>query len=310
MKHTALLSILLVAAAGMVAASTAKAKPRAPADSFDRSASDRTTVKTSFVSFPVSHGGKTWYTAAALREPLGPDGQPVVAPHGAAVIVHGSGGVDSRGDTYAQALNRAGFTTLEIDLWAVRGVTTPAERPKAVAETLPDAFAALDFLSHRSGVDPQRIGIMGFSWGGVVSMLSATAANRDAFAKPGQSFAAHAPLYPVCWVYNHVPGYEFKALTGAPVLVQSGAADAYDAPDSCAKLHEALPDEARGRVRVVNYPGATHAWDRRETDTVVQDPTSHQGKGGAVPFTYNREVTRRSVAAVVGFFGETLAAKG
>jgi len=84
-----------------------------------------------------------------------------------------------------------------------------------VAETLPDAFAALAFLAARPGVDARRIGIMGFSWGGVVSMLSATRTANQTFGRPDLAFAAHAPLYPVCWVYNRVPGYEFVDLTGA-----------------------------------------------------------------------------------------------
>jgi len=218
------------------------------------------------------------------------------------VIVHGSGGVDSRGENYARALNKAGFATLEIDLWSVRGVAKPEDRPKAVAETLPDAFGALHFLSRRSGIDPKRIGIMGFSWGGVVSMLSATREVNDALAAPGEAFAAHAPLYPVCWVYNHVPGYAFAELTGAPVFIQAGAKDLYDAPDSCERLQAGLPEPARKLVRVTVYPDAGHAWDRREPDTVITDPTSHQGKGGEVPFRWNGAAARRSTEAVVGFF--------
>ena len=45
------------------------------------------------------------------------------------LIMHGSGGVDSRGDFHAQALNAAGFATLEIDMWEARGVTGVANRP-------------------------------------------------------------------------------------------------------------------------------------------------------------------------------------
>ena len=106
-----------------------------PADAYDRAAPDRLIAKTSFVAFEASHDGKVWHTAGALREPAS------AIPRGAVVIVHGSGGVDSRGQSYANALNEVGFVTFEIDLWAARGVTSPAERPKSVTETLPDAPA-------------------------------------------------------------------------------------------------------------------------------------------------------------------------
>ncbi|CAN5293054.1 hypothetical protein BH09PSE2_BH09PSE2_12880 [soil metagenome] len=273
---------------------------------YDRNASDRVGAVVSFVSFPVIAKGKTLWTAGELRIPV----QAAGAAKGPAVlIVHGSGGVDSRGGAYAQALNAAGIATLEIDLWSVRGVTNPSERPRAVADTLPDAFAALGYLAGRREIDPRRIGVMGFSWGGVVSMLSATKAANAALNTSGASFAAHAPLYPVCWAYNHAPGYGFGDLTGAPVLLQSGQGDLYDDPDSCAKLHASLSDADKRLVEVRSYPNATHAWDRREPDMTANDPTSHKGAGGAVPFHYDPAVTKTSTEAVVAFFRKSLAAK-
>jgi uncharacterized protein len=271
-------------------------------DSFAREASDRTSVKTSFVALPVAHDGRAWHTAGEFREPLAP------GPHPAIVLVHGSAGVDSRGKGYVIALNAAGFATLEIDLWAARGVRSPQERPKSIVETLPDAFAALDYLSHHVSVDPKRIGIMGFSWGGIVSMLSATARAPATFAKDGQQFAAHAPFYPVCWTYNTVPGFEFETLTGAPVFIQTGAADLYDDPDSCARLVESLPEKAKAHVTFKTHPGATHAWDRKEADITPFDPFAFKGKGGEVPFRYNEDVTRQSTDAAVQFFLRALKA--
>jgi dienelactone hydrolase len=273
-----------------------------PTDPFDRAFPDRLTAKTSFVALEVSHGEKAWHTGGALREPAS------AAPRAAVVIVHGSGGVDSRGQCYANALNEAGSVTLEIDLWAARGVNSPQERPKTITETLPDAFAALDFLIHRRDVDPARVGIMGTSWGGIVSMLSATEMGRSAYAKGAQKFAAHAPFYPACWVYNTVPGFDFHTLTGAPVFIQTGADDLYDDPDGCERMVESLAPADRAVVTFATYPGATHAWDRREPDIIATDPYAHKGAGGEVPFRYNSEVTRKSTAAVVAFFSRTLSA--
>jgi dienelactone hydrolase len=270
------------------------------ADAYQRSFPDRVKAKTSFVALAVSHDGKVWHTGGALREPAS------ATPRAAVVFVHGSGGVDSRGQCYANALNEAGFVTLEIDLWAARGVTSPQERPKTITETLPDAFAALDFLVRRRDVDPTRVGIMGTSWGGIVSMLSATETARNVFAKGAQKFAAHAPLYPACWTYNHVPGFEFRALTGAPVFIQTGADDLYDDPDSCERLVESLAPSDRAVVTFATYPGATHAWDRREPDLIANDPFAHKGSGGEVPFRYNAEITRISTEAIVEFFSRML----
>ena len=95
---------------------------------------------------------------ATLRVPFAGPGIPAV------VIVHGSNGIDSRGPSYATELNKAGIATLEIDMWAPRGVVGAANRPRGVPETLPDAYGAFKYLASLPGIDAKRIGIMGFSW--------------------------------------------------------------------------------------------------------------------------------------------------
>ncbi len=266
------------------------------------SQSDRLDVTTSFVVYMVTVNDRTFPVAGELGVPGTTDAGAQLA----VVIVHGSGGVDSRGQRYATALNEAGFVTLEIDLWAARGIRSPAERPKSVSETLPAAFGALALLSARADVDSRRICIMGFSWGGVVSMLSATRRYRDTFATGNQAFAAHAPLYPVCWVYNVVPGYEFKDLVSAPVFIQAGTADTYDTPTSCSQLRDSLQEPARGLVDVRMYDGATHGWDRREPDLKINDPFAHEGRGSPVAMLGDAKATPASVSAIVSFFSRVL----
>ena len=208
--------------------------------------------------------------AGALRIPECDSNAEIAGTLRAVVICHGSDGVDPRGTFYADALVGAGFVTLEIDMWAARGTRRgAAARPATVPETLPDAFAALSFLSQQPEVDPRRIAIIGFSWGGVVAMLSATRLYTVALAESGQSFAAHAAFYPVLWSYNMAPGHEFTGLTGAPLLIQTGADDAYDDPDVCAAFLQALDPATRAHVALITHPGATHAHRRRPSGTTA-----------------------------------------
>ena len=81
----------------------------------------------------------------------------------AVLILHGSAGIDSRGDFYEAALNEAGMATLQIDMWQARGYSAPGQRPAAIYLTYPDAFSALAFLSQQPNIDPARIGVLGFS---------------------------------------------------------------------------------------------------------------------------------------------------
>lgn len=221
----------------------------------------------------------------------------------AVVIAHGSAGIESRGSFYVAEINKAGIATLEIDMWAARGwLGGITGRPLGVPETLPDAYGALKFLSAQPRIDPQRIGILGFSWGGIVALLCATQPYTQLFTQGAFKFAAHVANYPVCWVYNQLPGYAFNSFTGAPVLIQAGELDAYDNPDTCTHLVESLPAAARGFISVKTYKGATHAWDRLEPATAMTDEYSHLGRGGEVPSVPNPEAAHESRSAAVMFF--------
>ncbi len=260
----------------------------------------RTCPRICYVAFRSVSPDAPLTIAAQLRIPRGATGAPAV------VIVHGTSGVDSRGAYHAEALNDAGIATLELDMWSPRqmqGGTGPNGRPENVPETLPDAFGALVYLASRPDIDPDRIGIMGFSWGGVVSMLTATRRYcEQVLGDYPLRFAAHAPFYPVCWGYNRIPGYEFTELTGAPVFIQSGECDTYDEPDSCEKLLQGLSSEARRSVTLTMYPDATHAFNRLEPPQVVTDPYSHLGRGGEVRMEANVEAAEQSRQATVAFF--------
>ena len=223
----------------------------------------------------------------------------------AVVICHGSDGVDGRGRFYADALTAAGIATLEIDMWSARGSKRGAEaRPRSVPQTLPDAFAALSFLARQPEIDPARIAIMGFSWGGVVTLLSATRRYAEALAEPGHGFVAHAAFYPALWSYNKAPGHEFRELTGAPVLIQAGAEDAYDDKEVCEGFLQSLDPQTRAPIRMIIHPGATHAFDRDLPAKVIHDPYAHKGAGGPVLFEHNPTASAAAREAVVAFFGE------
>lgn len=202
----------------------------------------------------------------------------------AVVILHGSAGVDSRGDFHEAALNAAGIATLQIDMWEARGLGGGAGRPAAPIYTLPDAYSALAFLAARPEIDPARIGILGFSWGGVNSLATADRLYVGMFGN-GRQFKAHVAHYPVCYGFNAaIPGApppaqfgtQFLNLTGAPVLIQLGSQDGYDngAAHCVALAQAANPANA---VEVVEYSGAQHAFDRLMVPIVVSDPFGNEG---------------------------------
>jgi len=221
-------------------------------------------------------------------------------PVPAVVIAHGSGGVDGRGEYHAQALNRAGIATLEIDMWAPRGLRGgPQGRPRRLSETFPDVYGALKFLAARADVDPQRIGIMGFSWGGALAVATASARLTEQFTGGREKFAAHVGFYPTCWLF--LPRAADFAMTGAPVKILVGDKDDYDAPDACQRLLDALPADSKSHVALSVYPGGYHGWDGSRSVNFY-DPNAALGKGGQVRFVPDGKLAERSRRETVEFF--------
>ncbi|WP_192930691.1 dienelactone hydrolase family protein [Deinococcus sp. AJ005] len=261
------------------------------------------TLRIQHLCFPVQAlDGTTLQIGARLQLPV------LDGPGPAVVIAHGSNGIDSRGQAHALDLNRAGIATLEIDMWGARGLAGGSEgRPKAAWETLPDVFGAFAVLAAHPGVDARRIGIVGFSWGGVVSLLSATRNSHDLYLNAGRQFAAHAAFYPACWIYNTVHGYEFRDLTGASILILVGEQDRYDDPGELGpELIAHLDPADRPHIQTVIYPGAEHGFNMFEAPYTYRDPMLHRGQGGegrSAPHPEAREAARQTL---VQFFARVL----
>src|SRR5215470_10468668 len=78
----------------------------------------------------------------------------------AVVILHGSGGIDGRGEFHAKALNAAGIATLEVFMF------TSGNRPRdGSCSNFTHMYGALNYLANRSDINPSHIGVMGFFLG-------------------------------------------------------------------------------------------------------------------------------------------------
>jgi dienelactone hydrolase len=222
----------------------------------------------------------------------------------AVVVIHNSGGlVDRTGVFYIEALNQAGIATLELDLFPRGG------RPASTRMNLPHTYGSLIYLSNHPRIDPARIGVTGFSWGGLLSLLSASTELTDAYVGSKYRFAAHLPLYPVCWAHSNILDGKnaqyrpsiYQSVTGSPVHILVGEKDNYEDPDSCPKFIQSLPEAVRNHVRVTVYPGVGHGWDTQE-DRSYRDAAAYKGRGGTVSHYRNSEAAEKSRAFALDFF--------
>ncbi|MEJ0028065.1 MAG: dienelactone hydrolase family protein [Rhizomicrobium sp.] len=255
------------------------------------------TVSLHYVAFRSLHA-QPLTIAARLRVPAdGGDRHPAV------ILLHGSAGPSGREGGYADVLNEAGFVTLEPDQWSARNLKGGADgRPKTVVETLPDVHGARAFLAAHPSVDAARVGLAGFSFGGVAAMLAATRRH----AADG-AFRAFMPVYPATWTWNRVPNFEFGDLADAPMLLVTGALDQYDNdPEVSAKLVAGLAAADAARITLRVMPDSHHGFDMPGADMEVNDPFGNQGKGGKVIMRHNPEATRDAHKAAVAFFTAAL----
>lgn len=261
------------------------------------------------VTFPGARGAEFAFVETVTGTVQLPATPQPKAP--AVLILHGSGGIDGRGAFHASALNKAGFLTLEIFMFP------PGGRNKEGHEsTLTHAYGALKYLAGRPDVDANRIGAMGFSWGGNMTLKLASETIRKAFEPDvgGARFAAFASFYPVCWQHLATATSEkpevrakYAALTGAPILLLAGGQDDYGAPDDCQKFMAALSDTDKPSITFQFYPDATHGWDGPAgRDRRIQDPSAHQGRGGSVRMYSNSTVAEDSRNLTVEHFKKAM----
>ena len=227
----------------------------------------------------------------------------------AVLILHGSNGVDGRGAYYAKALQEAGIATLEITMFASGG--RPRSGTKA---TIPFAAAALKWLAARSDVDGARLGVMGVSWGGVMTVLMRSDLTQDAEGKDVPKPIAFAAMYPTCAVIARVLKNRQNAFYGAetrmtssPMLIQVGTQDDYeDGEHACDALVASWPAAAREHTTVRSYEGATHGFDLQGQPRQFSDEFAHGGRGGLVRMWPTPDDAAAARTTLVAFFKEQL----
>lgn len=133
---------------------------------------------------------------AILSVPEGATSAPAV------LLIHGFASVkDEVGDFYkrlAAALDEEGIASLRFD-FAGSGESTQPFTYNTVDTQIADARRAFDYLSKQDNVDPDHLGVVGFSLGGIVASALAGSDERVKalvlWSTPGDTAASFADLY-------------------------------------------------------------------------------------------------------------------
>ncbi|HWC99745.1 MAG TPA: dienelactone hydrolase family protein [Candidatus Sulfopaludibacter sp.] len=217
-------------------------------------------------------------------------------PHPAIVMLHGRQGpfstlakgvynantLTKRHKFWGQFWSERGYVALLVDSFGPRGFWTGfpkasyADRPSEVSEQTVrplDAYGALAYLKKRSDVAQDRIGLQGWSNGGMTALVTMST------NAPGNGFRAALSFYPGCAMAAIQTGYK----PYAPVQMFVGTADAEVSAKRCQNWEKKVED-AGGTIALVAYEGAEHDFD---------DPsTSRQGVEANA--TATRDATKRA----------------
>ena len=188
-----------------------------------------------------------------LSLPAGNDRVPAV------IVLHSCAGVTPEIADWARALNRMGYAALVVDSFTTRGVTEVCTGHQSVnpGSRLSDLFRAQELLITHPRIDPQRIGVLGFSYGGWVALWASHDWYQRRFMRGTlPPPAAYAAFYPA--------GCNVRLLQEAdvrgPVRIFHGTADDWMTIDHC-RDWVARRRAAGQDVSLVEYKGALHGFD-------------------------------------------------
>jgi dienelactone hydrolase len=217
-----------------------------------------------------------------LLRPEGPGPFPaIVALHGCAGLFRSGGKLAPRDLDWARRLVAAGFVVLLPDSFSPRGFTEICSvHPQPIRsgyERPRDAYGALQYLQTLSYVQPDRIGLLGWSNGAMTVLAAISARTR---ARPPQlrdDFKAAIAFYPGC-----EPSLErtdwFPPIVPPHVLI--GALDDWTPASEC----EALARKGQALAspfELVVYPGAYHDFDDPQMAVHVRGQVATTASGTA-----------------------------
>jgi dienelactone hydrolase len=192
-----------------------------------------------------------------------PDGNPANRP--AVVIVQGLGGPKAERElTYGHKLARAGCVALALDSFEGRDLDGADDKWKALRVStwaiMADTFAALELLAGHPAVNRDAIAAIGFSWGGMATMLAAyEQIGATYLGCDGPRFAGHVAYYGCS-----IPRLEDPRTTGAPVMILVGA---HDENISVERTRRICEEMRRGGSDVeLKVLDAYHQWDGEDEE--------------------------------------------
>lgn len=211
------------------------------------------------------------------------------------LVVHEWWGLNDYARKRARMLAKLGYTALAVDMYGDGKQAAHPKEAQAFAEQVMKNLdeerarfvAALELLKSQESVDPERIGAIGYCFGGGVVLQMA----REGLDLDGV-VSFHGLL---TTTHPAVPG-KFKG----KIMVAHGADDAFNTPEQVAAF-KAEMEAAHIPYTFIVYPNAKHSFTNPDADKYAKE--------FGIPVGYNKAADKKSWNDMKKFFKEIFAKK-
>jgi dienelactone hydrolase len=207
------------------------------------------------------------------------------------VLVHEWWGITKHMHDEARRFAGEGYTVLIADMY---GDAKTADNPKDAGalsgsvmknpQAMESRFnAAREALAKQPSVDPARIGAVGYCFGGAVVLN---------MARAGADLAGVAGFHATLGLNTPAPA---PGAVKARILVLNGADDPFVKQEQYAAFKSDL-DAAKADYKVIEYPGAVHAFTNPEATAL--------GQKFNLPLRYDAKANQQAEAEASKFFAQ------
>tara|TARA_Y100000588_G_scaffold345177_1_gene392161 strand:- start:123 stop:1064 length:942 start_codon:yes stop_codon:yes gene_type:complete len=229
----------------------------------------------------------------------------------ALIALHGAGGIFPYQLWWAREISKKGYSVLFVDHYCTRGhlceITTGDDDPTRGAimknwqsvsprQRVMDAMAAYHWLSKKTFVQKNSIGLIGWSWGGSSALFAQKFSRK--FSLPNGGFKATISFYPNLKHLLDTPQWSRSGPIEQPALILYGKADTLESQESYQTLVAA---GYSGEIKVVGFNGAY-----RKFDELGDYREKYHPSVGYFPKAFNKKAFDSSQQLVTDFLHKNL----
>lgn len=229
---------------------------------------------------------------AFLAKPVGNGPFPVV------IALHGCNGLFSDRKKlkelyvdWAERLVGAGYAVLFPDSFGPRGVSDLCRQAQSILpgiHRLRDVFGSASWLSKQTFVNPERIGLLGWSNGGSTVLWTIDESTGGQLSKGMPRFRVAIALYPGCHATSEFRSWK----TNVPTTILIGESDDWVSAKECRALVSRSAADGQP-TEIFVYPGAYHGFDAPRQPLIILRNIATTKSGTA---TYGTDTAARKDA--------------